>query len=320
MVVMFVSLFYGDMHCDFIYQFMAHKKTLCNESKIYEVDGPRLKKGNVKFQVFAVFPNPRKGEGWSYVKKAINEFKKEANRCGYFKIILNKSDIDYVLMHRDVIGVIIGLEGAHGIEGKMERVDSLFDMGLRVFTISWNTANTFADGTDEIVYHGLSKRGKELIRKLESRGIIIDVSHLPEEAFYDVMNIVKNPVIASHSGVKSICNHKRNLTDEQIRRIAENGGVIGIPFHSPFIKDKGEATMDDVVKHIVYVRNLVGYEYVGFGSDFDGLIKPVKGLEDATKYPLLEEGLRKENLSEDEIRAIAVGNFLRVLYKVLPER
>ena len=148
---------------------------------------------------------------------------------------------------------------------------------------------------------------------MDSLGMIIDISHVGPQTVSDIFAASKNPIIASHSGAYALCNHYRNLTDSQIRAIASRGGIIGIVFYPPFLVPTGTARLEDVVRHIDYIKNLVGVDYVALGSDFDGMdgASPV-GLEDVSHFPAVTEALLQLGYTKQDVRKILGENFMRV--------
>lgn len=185
--------------------------------------------------------------------------------------------------------------------------------------VVWNEDNELASGAMTNNDKGLTNLGKQCVKELEKQQIIIDVSHMSKKGFYDTLEITNMPIIASHSCVNSICNHPRNLDDEQIKQIAKKNGVIGICFCKSFLTNKNKATVKDIVKHIDYIVNLVGIDYVAFGSDFDGLekeneLEDIKGVKDVNKIILELESI---GYSKVDIEKITSGNFIRVMNKIL---
>lgn len=163
--------------------------------------------------------------------------------------------------------------------------------------------------------HGLTSLGKKYILELNKKGIIIDVSHLSEKTFWDTAKVSQRPIVATHSCVYSICNHSRNLKDEQIKQIAKTGGVIGICFSSGFLNLNKKADVRDVIKHIKYIVDLVGIDYVSLGSDFDGVReeKIPKDLNGIKAIGNLKEGLYAEGFAREDISKIMGENWYRVL-------
>ena len=187
-----------------------------------------------------------------------------------------------------------------------------------MITLTWNYRNYIADGLDEIEANGgVTKFGKKFIEEMDDLGIVIDLAHLVPASFWDVIEYSNNPVVSSHSNVKNLCNHKRNLDDEQIKAIAQTGGLIGINFCPEFIKNNDEVKIDDLIEHINYIKNLVGIEYIGLGTDYDGITETPKKLENISKLPNLIKELKKDNFTSNEIEKIINKNWLRVFKNVL---
>ena len=163
---------------------------------------------------------------------------------------------------------------------------------------------------------GLTNFGKEVVREMNRLGMLIDVSHLNEAGFWDVLSLSTKPLVASHSCCRSLCNHPRNLTNSQLKALQENGGVIGINFYPNFL-GSGELTIENVIEHIEYAAEIAGIDHVGLGSDFDGIDTVPKGLENAAKLPTLTELLLKRGWKDSELIKVLGGNFIRVLDQVL---
>jgi membrane dipeptidase len=189
---------------------------------------------------------------------------------------------------------------------------------MRYLTITWNNSTSWAvsaaDSRSTTV--GLSDFGRQVIRTLDSLGVIIDVSHTGIKTIQDILQITTKPIIASHSGARALRNNTRNLYDWQIQDIANSGGVIGVVFYPPFLNGTNNATIQDVINHIDYIKNLVGIDYVAIGSDFDGIgVTPV-GLEDVSKFPALTEALFNKGYSREDVEKILYKNFKRVFQQV----
>jgi membrane dipeptidase len=226
------------------------------------------------------------------------------------------------LHEEDKIAAVMCVEGGHAIEDDITKLKNLYNAGMRYLTITWNNSTDWAvsaqDDRSETV--GLSDFGREVIRTLDTLGVIIDVSHTGIKTIEDILETTTNPIIASHSGVRAIRNHYRNLYDDQIIAIANSGGVIGIVFYPPFLVNYGSADIDDVADHIDYIVNLVGIDYVGIGSDFDGIgTNKVQGLYDTSTFPALTLELLSRGYSRSDVDKILGGNFLRVFGQVCRE-
>ncbi len=234
------------------------------------------------------------------------------------KLVLFRSMKDlYKAISQNKICTVLSLEGAEPIQESIFLLRIFHRLGIRSIALTWNERNMLADGVWEQRTHGgLTRRGVEYVKEMEKLRILIDVSHLSDASFWDLIDIVHSPIIASHSNCRAICNVPRNLTDEQIEAIAKKGGVIGINFAPNFLVSKGKASIDDVVKHINHIVDLVGIDYVGLGTDFDGISSTPVGLEDVSKLPNLTSKLLEVGYSEKEIKKILGENILRVMKKL----
>lgn len=242
-------------------------------------------------------------------------------------LIKNKSDLDFVLK-TEKLGIVLSLEGVEPLDSSLALLNIYYQLGLRAGMLTWNSANEFASGADHIE-GGLTDLGKLTIEKMNELGIIVDVSHLNEESFWDVLQLNKRPTIASHSNAKALFNHPRNLTDQQMLAIAKNGGVIGaVSYFSKVDKenpdkirhsDDDTETIDDFIKHIEYMVNLLGYDHVAFGFDFNIYLGDfgVEGLESAENIKDVIALLIDRGHSIEDIRKIAGGNWIRILNTIL---
>lgn len=265
------------------------------------------------------FPESSINEAMLQIEKVIRV--SEQNKDVVF--IKNKIDLEYVLKTKKM-GLILSLEGFEPLSGHLELLDIYYKLGVRAGMLVWNGANPFACGVDQ-EKGGLTDLGKLSIEKMNELGILIDVSHLNEEGFWDVIRLNKKPTIASHSNARSLFNHKRNLTDKQILAIAKSGGVIGaVSYFSKVDEENIESihreddeteTIHDYIKHIEYLINLVGYDHVAFGFDFNMYLGDfgVKGLESAEKIPDVIELLLKRGHKIKDVKKVAGGNWLRML-------
>lgn len=216
------------------------------------------------------------------------------------------------------IAVIQSIENGYALSKDINLVDEFADMGVVYVTLCHNGNNDICDSAScqsRPEHKGLSDYGRKVIRRMNERGVMVDVSHASQMTFYDVMACSQASIIASHSSVWNLCHHDRNLKDEQIRLLAENGGVMGICFYSGFLAEGREATIKDIVAHIKYVCDIVGVNHVGIGSDFDGG-GGVRGCNDASELFCLTRELVREGFSKEDIRKILGGNFLRVMQQV----
>ena len=230
-----------------------------------------------------------------------------------------------------MISVLLTIEEGGVLEGSLERLKEFYARGVRLITLTWNFPNEigFPSAREEVQlpevsnwkvkgeYPGLTKRGIEIVEKMEEQGIIVDVSHLSDAGFWDVAAIMKKPFVASHSNARSICPHKRNLSDAQIRTIGERGGVIGLNYADDFLeKDSANLTWDSFIRHIKHMINVGGEEVLALGSDFDGI--PTNPLvPHAGAVPRLFEEMAKNGISHSVIDKMQGENALRVMKEVM---
>ncbi|MBI5359431.1 MAG: membrane dipeptidase [Planctomycetes bacterium] len=214
--------------------------------------------------------------------------------------------------------VLMSIENGLALEGSARILRNFYRLGVRAMGLTWNYRNEIADGTnEELLKAGLTKFGMETVSEMNRLGMLIDVSHLNPAGFWDVLEKSLKPVIASHSNAHAACGHPRNLYDDQIKALAQKGGVMGINFYSEFLRKEGSASIEDVFRHIDYITALAGPDCVGLGSDFDGISRPPEGLEDVSKLPKITERLIKAGYKDEDIKKILGMNFFRVFKTVI---
>ena len=202
------------------------------------------------------------------------------------------------------------------LEGSLERLAEFHQRcRLRMIALTWNFENEIGHPAAKGAKPGLKPFGMKLLGAMDRYGILADVSHLNEAGFWDICEHASLPPIASHSNLKKLCGHSRNLTDEQVKAIIEKGGFIGINFYTCFLRDEGPATLEDVLRHIDGIAQLGGIDVLGFGSDFDGIDEWPEGLGDPTGFPPLLELLEKHGYSREDIAKIAGLNLWKVMKK-----
>jgi len=310
-----------DGHCDTILEIMNHKRTLGKRASTGHLDIPRMKEGGVDVQFFAVFIED--------IYKPDRSLKRTLQLidCFYKEIEKNQDDILLVTNYNQIeevnsagkIAAILSIEGGEALEGDLGVLRVLYKLGVRLLTLTWNQRNQIADGIGESrTGSGLTKFGLKVIDEMNRLGMLIDVSHLSETGFWDVIKRSKAPIVASHSNCYALCPHLRNLKDEQIKALADKGGVIGITFVPNFLtQEKRKTTVGDVVKHIDYLVEKVGVDYIGLGSDFDGTGGLPLGLEGVDKVPNITGELLDRGYKEKDIKKILGENFLRVFKEVV---
>lgn len=310
-----------DGHCDTILEVMNHKRTFEKKSTTGHLDIPRMKEGGVNVQFFAVFIED--------IYKPDRSLKRTLQLidCFYREIEKNQDDISLVANYNQIkeanktgkIAAILSIEGGEALEGDLGVLRILYKLGVRLLTLTWNQRNQIADGIGESrTSSGLTKFGLKVIDEMNRLGMLIDVSHLSETGFWDVIKRSKAPIVASHSNCYALCPHLRNLKDEQIKALADKGGVIGIAFVPDFLTlEKRKTTVEDMVKHIDYLVDKAGIDCVGLGSDFDGTGSLPLGLEGVDKVPNITEELLNRGYKEKDIKKILGENFLRVFKEVV---
>lgn len=259
-----------DLHCDALLKLWYSKGTMrFSDAPELQTNKLRLKKGHVKVQCFAIFVDPeiKSDQKFQVALDQIDLFFREVlGKNPEMRQIREWSDFD--ALKENEIGAMLTLEGVDAIGNDLSKVHILYQLGVRSIGLTWNNANLAADGAGEPRGAGLTLFGREIVRFNNAHQILTDVSHLCEKAFWDVMDIADYP-IASHSNSKRLCSHPRNLTDEQAEAMFNNGGLIHVVYHPPFIKEDGNAGIQDLIKHIDHFCFLGGVKKIGLGSDFD---------------------------------------------------
>lgn len=218
---------------------------------------------------------------------------------------------------KGILASLIGIEGGHALGSSLGVLRSLHALGARYLTLTHQCDTPWAGSSYMSMDKGLTLFGKAVIKEMNRLGMMIDLSYSSDATARDVLEVTRAPVIFSHSVARSICNSTRNIPDDILRAVADNGGLIMISFDSQYISCEDSSTIDDVIAHIKYIRSIVGIQHIGIGAGFDGLTNPPKGLEDVSKYPNLFAALLKDNnWSEEDIAMLAGKNFLRVLKSV----
>lgn len=301
-------------HCDTLMNYdKSVKYSLGELNNEFHIDIPRLKAGNVKIATFAIFVEPENKPHFALERtlQLIERFLTIINKHQELIHVKDNSDIKKVFQE-NVIGVVLSLEGAEAVfDISFLRLLSKF--GVRMVSLTWNQRNHLADGVGELEANGgVTKFGREVLEEMNRLKMINDTSHLSPASLQDVLKYSKRPVVASHSNARGICDHPRNLSDEEIKAIAAKGGLLGLNFGPIFLQKDGKAEINDVIKHIDYIRNLVGIEYIALGTDFDGISSTPTGLEDVSKLGRLEKELLNRGYKEDEVEKIFMKNWLRI--------
>ncbi|MDZ5034145.1 dipeptidase, partial [Clostridium perfringens] len=229
------------------------------------------------------------------------------------EIVRNLRELEEV-NNKGKIGAFLSIEEGEVLEGRVERVKEIYDLGIRFVTLTWNFANSIGYPNAGYKYknEGLTDKGKEIVFEMEKLGIIPDCSHLSDGGFYDLVHICKKPFIATHSNSREITNHSRNLTDDMIVKISNKGGVMGLNFCAPFLGKEKVPTIKSMIEHINHLRNIGGIDVLALGTDFDGIENEVE-IKNIGEIGNLREALLKEKFTNSEIDKIFYKNVKRVI-------
>jgi membrane dipeptidase len=251
---------------------------------------------------------------------AANLFRIEAASNGRLKVVRSAHELRACLAD-GTLAAVLHIEGAEAIDPELDMLEVLYRAGLRSIGIVWSRPNAFGHGvpfrypSTPDIGPGLTEAGERLVRACNRLGILVDVSHLNEKGFWDVVRISEHPIVATHSNAHALCPVSRNLTDDQLRAIRESGGLVGVNFAVSFLRRDGNNQADTplatIVEHVDYLIERLGTDGVGFGSDFDGATVPNE-LGDAAGLPRLIEALRQRH-DEATLRKLCTENWLRVL-------
>ncbi len=304
-----------DAHTDVLWKMLEHPTLdFYKADDGLAVNFPNLVKGDVDIQVFAIFVSTFSSSRFSLALKSIDDFYQKINKQDKIEIATSNDEIVEILNKGSKVA-ILSLEGAEAIEGDLFKLRTLYRLGVRVVGPTWNYANEVADGILEQRGGGFTNFGNSLIDEVNNLGMLLDVSHLSEKGFYEVLEKSKKPILASHSNCRAICNHPRNLTEDQIKSIIAVNGMIGVTFVKSFVSDQSNPTIDDLLLHIEYIAELGGINNIGLGSDFDGA-NTIQMLENASKYDNLINALQK-SYNNNQVEGIIGQNWLNYYKSVL---
>lgn len=327
-----------DLHCDTVHE--LNKLRVAGEHyNLYKREGhldiEKMQAGGYLVQCFAAYVHmPSVESPYQQGKTLANLYRQLcAEYSPYIAPVYHFSDI-VENAKKGLISGILTIEEGGVLEGSLEKLREFYEYGVRMITLTWNYPNEIGfpgcleeQAVPEITsvsgwkvkgeYPGLTRRGIEIVQKMEEQGIIVDVSHLSDAGFWDVAAIMKKPFVASHSNARSICGHKRNLSDAQIRTIGERGGVIGLNYADDFLEnDPANLTWDSFIRHIKHMINVGGEDVLALGSDFDGI--PTNPLvPDAGAVPRLFEVMAGNGIAPSVIDKMAGENALRVMKEVM---
>lgn len=335
------TLFVADMHADSL----LWGRDINADAAVAQVDVPKLVRGNVALQAFTVVTKTPRGlniernddstdnilllalaqrQPFANLSSLTRRALWQAGRLheyaaasgGALTVIENKRDLGAFIERRKTqkaIGGWLGIEGAHALDGDLNNLDELYAAGFRMISPTHFFDNDIAGSAHGIEKYGLTDKGREFVGRMEAKRMFIDIAHASPKTIDDILAMATRPVVVSHTGVKGTCDNNRNLSDDQLRRIAATGGIIGIGFWDTAICGEDAAAIARAIK---YAASIAGVEHVALGSDFDGSVKVPF---DASGVPLITEALIAEGFSDNDIALIMGGNVLRLLSEYLPE-
>ena len=306
---------------------------------VLKVTVPRLKRANISTTFYAVC-----GDSLTHVRGTYRYLNSALENIDALRqeIAASRSEMKLICYREDIpsaptpdtVHFVLSFEGGRPLEGRIENLRNFYCLGLRAMQITWNLRNELADGVkEEHTGGGLSQFGKAVVSEMERLGMVIDLAHISRRGWFDVLEVASGPVCCSHSNCKKLHHHFRTVDDEQIKALAETGGVIGVNAIATMVA--AEPTLDKLVDHICHIAELVGIDHVGLGLDFvkdDGPLYPedeifgvgqnklIPGFENEEDLMNITECLLKRQFREDEITKVLGQNFLRVLRQVLKSR
>ncbi|XP_065362087.1 dipeptidase 1 [Calliphora vicina] len=284
-----------------------------------QTDMERLKQGHVGVQVWSAYV-PCEAQGLDAVQLALEQIDIIRRLTDMYQqdtvLVQSSADIQTAQRH-GLMASLIGIEGGHAIGSSLGVLRSFYSLGARYLSLTHKCDVSWASSSSALIDTGLTQFGKAVVREMNRLGMMIDLSYSSDTTARDVLQATRAPVIFSHSGARQLCNSTRNVPDDILRLVAENGGLIMISFDSEDVTCGRQARLEDVVEHIKYIRAIAGIQHIGLGAGYDSIELPPIGLEDVSKYPeLLATLLEDPNWSEEDVAMLAGKNFLRIMETV----
>lgn len=315
-------MFICDCHCDTLTELYNKNASLYENEQHFDIKRQIALGGGLQFcAIYVPTEVFRYQGGLRYTLCLLDKYNQEIKKLhenGTDVLqVRTAEDAGNVLKHK--AATLLAIEEGGAIDGSLEALRCLYELGVRAMTLTWSNRNDIADGiNEEATGSGLTLFGKQVVAEMNRLGMLVDVSHISTAGFWSVIETSTKPVIATHSNAKSLCSHPRNLNDEQIKALAQNGGLAGITFAGQFLEeDWRNACIESVYKHIDYMLNLIGNDdHIGFGSDFDGISHPPYNIQGVQDYKPLIEYLSKY-YSDETINKITHQNVINLLQKVL---
>ena len=300
-----------DLHCDTAVELSRQKKALASNDLHIDLDRADRLLTHHQFYAFCCVygrdgkPLPQAEAEARFYAEAADFYSQISGNASRVRLCRNAEDLLAAAKERKQ-GVFLSLEGPEVIDCDPGRLEELKELGFLMTTLTWNFPNALAGphGTEL----GLTEQGKAFVRRAQDLGIVIDVSHLSERAFWDLVNITTAPIVASHSNSRAICNHTRNLTDKQFKVICNLGGVVGLNLYAPFLNESGRADFSDVKRHLEHFLELGGQHHLALGGDLDGCDALPAGFRGVESYNDLGRWLMQQGMEEESVCSVFNNN------------
>ncbi len=305
-----------DAHCDTVQKLCDFGGNIVDNN--YQIDLSRLMLYDGYIQIFAAFIDKESDAlpPFERCNQLIDRYIYEIARA-YNKIAhcLDSEDIESAL-NKGKIASLLSIEGGEALNNNIYNLHYFYGRGVRAMTLTWNYTNDISGGIGDKKGGGLTDFGKSVVSEMNKLGMLIDVSHISEKGFWDVIETTEKPIAATHSNAKKLCPHPRNLTDEQICAIIKNGGCIGINLYAEFVGG-GKCSIKDVINHIEHILALGGENNIGLGCDFDGMSSLPDGIQGVQDIYKLFDEMQRVGYADLMIKKIAADNFLNLCKKIL---
>lgn len=291
----------------------------------------RLRKGGVEGSCFVMWIDPPYDQNPpKRLQQILQATKEELAECEDVVLVRDYAEM-MAAKNAGKFFILLGMEGLSGLGEDVERIHTLYDFGVRHAMLTWNEENAFATGVQGNPERGMTALGKRAVEILQQKKMIVDVSHLNERSFWDVMKVAQGPILASHSNAKALVPAARNLTDAQLLEIRDTKGLVGLNSFNLFVsQEQKDQTVEQLVKHASYIADKIGVEHLGFGFDFFEFLSTdsmksysdqdtsyTVGLEDCTKVPALIALMQKAGFTPKELKMISGENWYNFVNKVI---